>query len=68
MFTGKPPWSNLQHLQLIYRFYLNEPPQYVLPDNVDSDAKHFLNLTFNFNYEQRPTAEALLNHPFLNSQ
>jgi serine/threonine protein kinase len=65
MFTGKPPWHTLQHLQLIYRFYLNESPQYTLPNNVSSQSRDFLLLALNLDYQMRPTSDALLRHEFL---
>lgn len=65
MFTGKPPWANLQHLQLIYRFYLNESPQYTLPDDVSQQARNFLQLTLCLDYQKRPSSEFLLKHEFL---
>jgi serine/threonine protein kinase len=65
MFTGKPPWHNLQHLQLIYRFYLNEQPQYTLPNEVSANARNFLSSALNLDYQARPSAEALLQHEFL---
>ena len=65
MFTGKPPWHNLQHLQLIYRFYLNESPQYTLPNEVSTQARSFLSLALNLDYQSRPSSETLLEHDFM---
>lgn len=65
MLTGKPPWHDLEHMQVVFKIFSNETPSFKLPDNVSQDAIDFLNQTFCFDYEKRPTASELLLHKFI---
>ena len=67
MFTTKPPWHDLEPMQLYYKMYSNQTPEYTLPDEVSSEAKEFLDLTFCLEYAKRLSSSELLQHGFINS-
>lgn len=62
MATGKPPWSNPAHA--VYKICMTDdlPP---LPDTLSEEAHDFLALCFRRESSERPSAETLLQHPFL---
>lgn len=64
MFAGQRPWSNEAVISAIYKIGKTKlaPP---IPDDVSPEAKDFLNLCFTIDSEKRPTAEKLLQHPFM---
>ena len=64
MFTGKPPWYDLNFFGLISKMGSKQLPEYVLPDDVSLDARNFLKLAMCFEYEKRATANELLYHNF----
>lgn len=65
MLTGKPPYSEFP-TQVSVLFHIastQEPP--TLPANLADDCHSFLMLCFQRNPKNRPTAKALLDHPFV---
>jgi len=62
MFTKQPPWCQLKDFQMMFRIGNKERPQYHLEHSVNSDARNFLDIIFNYNYDRRPSAEQLLKH------
>eukprot|EP00658_Telonema_sp_P-2_P024606 TRINITY_DN1988_c0_g1_i5.p1 TRINITY_DN1988_c0_g1~~TRINITY_DN1988_c0_g1_i5.p1 ORF type:complete len:300 (+),score=59.47 TRINITY_DN1988_c0_g1_i5:210-1109(+) len=67
MLTGKPPYSEFP-TQVSVLFHIastQEPP--TLPADLHDETRSFLMLCFQRNPKQRPTAKALLDHPFVSS-
>ncbi|KAJ1277085.1 hypothetical protein BS78_05G267000 [Paspalum vaginatum] len=64
MFTGKPPWSNLEGPAAMFKVLRVDPP---IPDSMSPEGKDFLRLCFRRNPAERPTASSLLGHPFVQS-
>lgn len=65
MATGKPPWSQFQS-QVSALFHIAQaktPPP--IPENLSLLAKEFLLLCLRRDPKKRPSASALLKHPFL---
>ncbi|CAN6297674.1 unnamed protein product [Urochloa humidicola] len=62
MFTGKPPWSGLEGPAAMFKVLRTDPP---IPDNLSSEGKDFLRCCFKRNPAERPTANKLLEHPFI---
>jgi mitogen-activated protein kinase kinase kinase len=64
MFIGAHPFPNCSQLQAIFAIGSNQarPPP---PEDASPEAKAFLDVTFEVDYEKRPHADELLNHPFL---
>jgi len=70
MLTGTHPWPNLtENLQFFFKLIHlkeNEMPEFVLDETACDSLKDFLRLTFILNYKNRPTADELLGHVYLN--
>ncbi|CAL1396163.1 unnamed protein product [Linum trigynum] len=62
MFTGKPPWGDLQGPQAMFKVLNKSPP---IPEALSAEGKDFLLSCFRRNPADRPTALALLEHPFV---
>ncbi|XP_074578375.1 mitogen-activated protein kinase kinase kinase 5-like [Curcuma longa] len=62
MFTGKHPWSDLEGPQAMFKVLQKDPP---IPETLSSEGKNFLQCCFRRNPAERPTANMLLDHPFL---
>ncbi|XP_021648008.2 mitogen-activated protein kinase kinase kinase 5 isoform X2 [Hevea brasiliensis] len=62
MFTGKPPWGELQGPQAMFKVLNKSPP---IPEAMSPEAKYFLNCCFQGNPAERPSASMLLEHPFV---
>ncbi|KAG6488822.1 hypothetical protein ZIOFF_050073 [Zingiber officinale] len=62
MFTGKHPWSDLEGPQAMFKVLQKDPP---IPETLSSEGKNFLQRCFHRNPAERPTANMLLEHPFL---
>ncbi|OAY50885.1 mitogen-activated protein kinase kinase kinase 5 [Manihot esculenta] len=62
MFTGKPPWGNLQGPQAMFKVLHKAPP---IPEALSSEAKDFICCCFRRNPAERPSASKLLEHPFV---
>ncbi|XP_065881364.1 mitogen-activated protein kinase kinase kinase 5-like isoform X2 [Euphorbia lathyris] len=62
MFTGKPPWGEIQGPQAMFKVLNKSPP---IPEAMSPEAKDFLHCCFRRNPAQRPSASMLLDHPFM---
>jgi serine/threonine protein kinase len=62
MFTGKPPWGELEGPQAMFKVLNKSPP---IPETLSSEGKDFLHLCFQRNPAERPSAAMLLEHPFV---
>ena len=63
MFTGEHPFPNCNQLQAIFQIGQKAKP--ATPDDASEEAKAFLERTFEHDFEKRPSAEELLQDPFL---
>ncbi|KAK4522027.1 uncharacterized protein ATC70_004566 [Mucor velutinosus] len=63
MLTGSHPWLDLNMLAALYSLGKYQAPP--IPEDVPEDARDFLSKCFTINPEDRPTAEQLLTHPFV---
>ncbi|XP_022961725.1 mitogen-activated protein kinase kinase kinase 5-like [Cucurbita moschata] len=64
MLDGKPPWSEFEGHQAMFKVLNKTPP---IPEKLSPEGKDFLQCCFQRNPADRPTAMALLDHPFLRS-
>lgn len=64
MLSGAHPFPDCSQLQAIFAIGSNQarPPA---PEHVSQEAKNFLDMTFQADYEQRPSADELLECEFL---
>jgi serine/threonine protein kinase len=62
MLTGKQPWANVQG-NIIYLLGKGTSPP--IPEDLSPLAKDFLGLCFSIDPDKRPTATALLRHPYV---
>ncbi|KAL0914621.1 hypothetical protein M5K25_014984 [Dendrobium thyrsiflorum] len=62
MFTGKHPWSGLEGAAAMFKVLHKDPP---MPETLSSEGKDFLQRCFLRNPAERPTANMLLDHPFI---
>ncbi|CAM4790070.1 unnamed protein product [Rotaria magnacalcarata] len=65
MLTTGPPWQNLQPIAAIFHIATCDKQEYQLPENVSNCAREFIDACLTKDYHQRPTADDLINHPFL---
>jgi mitogen-activated protein kinase kinase kinase len=65
MFTGKHPFPNFSQMQAIFKIGTHTTPD--IPQWCTDQARDFLNQTFILDYKQRPGADKLLEHDFLES-
>ncbi|EPZ32143.1 Protein kinase, catalytic domain-containing protein [Rozella allomycis CSF55] len=63
MLTAELPWGNTNSIQVMFKIGHGDHP--VLPDNLSDYLKDFLSQCFKFKPEERPNADVLLKHPFL---
>ncbi|KAJ1982269.1 ATP binding [Dimargaris xerosporica] len=63
MLTGSHPFPNFTEMQAMFKIGSNTSP--AIPDNISPDARDFLTKTLALDYLQRPTADQLLSHPFV---
>lgn len=63
MFTGTHPFPEFSQMQAIFKIGTSATP--TIPAECSDEAKEFLRQTFEIDFYKRPTAEELLNHPFL---
>ncbi|KAF9075260.1 hypothetical protein BDP27DRAFT_1315780 [Rhodocollybia butyracea] len=63
MLTGEHPWAQLTQMQAIFKIGSSAKP--TIPSDISSDAHDFLARTFDLDYEARPSASELLQHPFI---
>ncbi|CAN4095397.1 unnamed protein product [Withania somnifera] len=64
MFTGQPPWSGLDGVKAMFSALNKSPP---IPETLSSEGKDFLRCCFQRKPADRPTAQMLLEHPFLSN-
>ncbi|XP_028754787.1 serine/threonine-protein kinase STE11-like isoform X2 [Neltuma alba] len=64
MFTGEHPWPHVDQVQAYYKicFDHQHPP---IPKELSKEGKDFLQLCFRKTPAERPSAAALLEHPFV---
>jgi len=62
---GKPPYSNIHPMRAIFMIPSRPPPKFSDPDKWSKDLNDFLSKCLTKNADQRPTAEELLKHPFI---
>jgi len=62
LLTGAPPYFDLQPMSALFRIVQDECPP--LPDGISAAMKDFLICCFQKRTDQRPTASALLLHPW----
>ncbi|XP_073115869.1 mitogen-activated protein kinase kinase kinase 5 isoform X2 [Elaeis guineensis] len=62
MYTGKHPWSGFEGAAAMFKVLHKDPP---IPETLSSEGKDFLQLCFRRNPVERPTANQLLEHPFI---
>ncbi|WOG90680.1 hypothetical protein DCAR_0309924 [Daucus carota subsp. sativus] len=65
MLTGKPPWSEYNGVQALFNV-LNRSPS--IPETLSAEGKDFLRKCFQRDPADRPTAAALLDHPFVRNK
>lgn len=62
MLNGVPPWGELEGPQAMFKVLYRSPP---IPEKLSSEGRDFLERCLQRNPAQRPSAEELLQHPFL---
>ncbi|XP_008792633.2 mitogen-activated protein kinase kinase kinase 5-like isoform X2 [Phoenix dactylifera] len=62
MYTGKHPWNGLEGPAAMFKVLHKDPP---IPETLSSEGKDFLRRCFRRNPAERPTANMLLEHPFI---
>ncbi|KAI5069381.1 hypothetical protein GOP47_0015682 [Adiantum capillus-veneris] len=66
MVTGRPPWCDLEAAAAMFKVTkVGAPP---IPESLSAEGKSFLRLCLQRNPADRPTASALLEHPFVKIQ
>lgn len=63
LFTGYPPYHELAPMSALFRIVSDERPP--IPPNVSTELAEFLLVCFRKDAEQRPSAEALLQHRWI---
>ncbi|KAF8019726.1 hypothetical protein BT93_G0428 [Corymbia citriodora subsp. variegata] len=63
MLTRQRPYPKLDRAQALYRIGKGERPQ--VPQSLSSNARDFILTCLQKNLKDRPTAEKLLDHPFV---
>ncbi|KAM3304829.1 mitogen-activated protein kinase kinase kinase 5 isoform X2 [Capsicum chacoense] len=62
MFTGQPPWGDLNWVQAMFSVLNKSPP---IPEKLSLEGKDFLQCCFRKEPADRPSAMTLLEHSFL---
>lgn len=66
MISGTHPWANLNQMQALYQIGSLAKPS--MPDEISAEAVDFLTKTFELDHTMRPSAEELLQHPFITEE
>jgi mitogen-activated protein kinase kinase kinase 1 len=66
MVTGKPPLSELDWLEVLWRVGHGEAPP--IPENLSVDLKDFIKQCLEVDVNKRPTVDILLHHPLVCSK
>ncbi|XP_022804375.1 mitogen-activated protein kinase kinase kinase 3-like isoform X2 [Stylophora pistillata] len=64
MLTGRPPLGHLEEPAAIFKIG-SEPTTPTLPEDVSQDGRDFIKATLTWNPDERPWADELLHHRFL---
>ncbi|KAK7247580.1 hypothetical protein RIF29_42465 [Crotalaria pallida] len=67
MATAKPPWSQFEGVAAIFKIG-NSKDMPEIPEHLSNDAKNFIKLCLHRDPLARPTAQKLLDHPFIRDQ
>ncbi|XP_016189721.1 mitogen-activated protein kinase kinase kinase 3 [Arachis ipaensis] len=67
MATSKPPWNQYEGVAAIFKIG-NSKDMPEIPEHLSDDAKSFIKLCLNRDPLARPTAQMLLDHPFIRDQ
>ncbi|KAL5192368.1 Mitogen-activated protein kinase kinase kinase 3 [Glycine soja] len=67
MATSKPPWNQYEGVAAIFKIG-NSRDMPEIPDHLSSEAKKFIQLCLQRDPSARPTAQMLLEHPFIRDQ
>ena len=66
MLTGSPPWSNISRkVSDVLKILATTTTRPELPRNISKECRNFIQQCLQINPARRPTAEDLLNHPFI---
>lgn len=65
MYTGSRPFPGFQHLQALFNIGNETPVPPEIPPNASPEGEDFLRQAFEIDYNRRPTAEEMLQHPFV---
>ena len=66
MISGTHPWAELNQMQALFQIGMGRKPS--LPDEISNECRHFLEKTFELDYNNRPSADELLNHAFMGTE
>ncbi|CAO1624303.1 unnamed protein product [Jaminaea pallidilutea] len=66
MMSGTHPWPNLNQMQALFKIGSSSKPS--LPEEISTNAVDFLNKTFEIDHNHRPSADELLQHPFITEE
>ncbi|XP_019437217.1 PREDICTED: mitogen-activated protein kinase kinase kinase YODA-like isoform X2 [Lupinus angustifolius] len=67
MAMGKPPWNQYEGVAAIFKIG-NSKDMPEIPEHLSNDAKNFIKLCLQRDPLARPTAQMLLDHPFIRDQ
>ncbi|XP_027339848.1 mitogen-activated protein kinase kinase kinase 3-like [Abrus precatorius] len=67
MATSKPPWNQYEGVAAIFKIG-NSKDMPEIPEHLSNDAKNFIKLCLQRDPSARPTAQKLLDHPFIRDQ
>jgi mitogen-activated protein kinase kinase kinase 3 len=67
MAASKPPWSQYEGVAAIFKIG-NSKDMPEIPEHLSNDAKNFIMLCLQRDPSARPTAQKLLEHPFIRDQ
>ncbi len=66
MISGTHPWAELNQMQALFQIGMGRKP--TLPDEISNECRDFLEKTFELDYNNRPSADELLNHAFMGTE